>query len=441
MRILSAIILSLAFLWVDPAQAAPSPSRVTPVVTAVRAVSPAVVNITSSHLERMRQSPLELFFGEGFDPFGQIGRNRARKRVSLGSGVIVDGAKGIVLTNSHVIAGSDEIMVHLQDGREYSAKIRNMEPDFDLAVLEISGAPRLPSARLGDSSDLMHGETVIAIGNPFGFEHTVTTGVISALNRSIRTDRGMLTDLIQTDAAINPGNSGGPLLNIDGDLIGINTAIDARGEGIGFAIPINKARSVMEGLLAKGAIEPLWFGLMAQSVDPRMARALALGDSGGVLVNRVYANTPAQKSGVRDGDVITRVNSTVLRDTRDYVNALRNQTGGANVTLHIIRDGRPLDIILRPEPFTDKSARQMMEDRWGFSVKENRGTLQIASVDKNGPARFLLKGDALKGIGNERTRNMRELLNAFRRERMSNDVVLRIARQGRDYFANMVIGR
>ena len=168
-----------------------------------------------------------------------------------GSGVIVDGKRGLVLTNAHVIAGGDEVMIHLQDGRQFPAVVKGAEPDFDLAVLEIQGPHDLPAVPLGDSSDLMPGETVIAIGNPFGFNHTVTTGVVSALGRTIRSESGVFTDLVQTDAAINPGNSGGPLLNLEGRLVGINTAVHARGEGIGFAIPVNKARRVMDDLVGQ----------------------------------------------------------------------------------------------------------------------------------------------------------------------------------------------
>ena len=190
--------------------AAPVPDsspRMTPVVRAVQATAPAVVNITSTHVvERQRISPMEQFFGfgPGFD------QPRRQKRVSLGSGVIVDGKRGLVLTNAHVIAGGDEVMINLQDGRQFPAVVKGAEPDFDLAVLEIQGPHDLPAVPLGDSSDLMPGETVIAIGNPFGFNHTVTTGVISALGRTIRSESGVFTDLVQTDAAINPGNSGGP---------------------------------------------------------------------------------------------------------------------------------------------------------------------------------------------------------------------------------------
>ena len=233
--------------------AAPVPDsspRMTPVVRAVQATAPAVVNITSTHVvERQRISPMEQFFGfgPGFD------QPRRQKRVSLGSGVIVDGKRGLVLTNAHVIAGGDEVMINLQDGRQFPAVVKGAEPDFDLAVLEIQGPHDLPAVPLGDSSDLMPGETVIAIGNPFGFNHTVTTGVISALGRTIRSESGVFTDLVQTDAAINPGNSGGALLNLDGELVGINTAklSDTDVEGMGYAIPISDAADLILELMTQ----------------------------------------------------------------------------------------------------------------------------------------------------------------------------------------------
>ncbi|MDR0239713.1 MAG: trypsin-like peptidase domain-containing protein, partial [Deltaproteobacteria bacterium] len=195
--------------------------RFTPVVRAVQQTAPAVVNITSTRtLQRRSASAFDLFFPELFPG----GPREQQGRVSLGSGVIVDGAKGLVLTNSHVSLGGGDIKVRLQDGREFDAELAGAEPDFDIALLLLKGASQLPSVRMGDSDDIMPGESVLAIGNPFGFTHTVTTGVVSALGRTIRGERGLFTDLIQTDAAINPGNSGGPLLNILGELIGINTA-------------------------------------------------------------------------------------------------------------------------------------------------------------------------------------------------------------------------
>lgn len=407
--------------------------RVTPVVKAVSRAAPAVVNITSSSPEQGR---VEKFFGSGFDFFGEI-PGRARKRASLGSGIIVDGKKGYVLTNAHVLAGGNEIRVHLQDGREFPASIKGMNADFDIAVLEIKGAPDLPSVPMGDSTDLMPGETVIAIGNPFGFSHTVTTGVISALNRSIRHNGGMLTELIQTDAAINPGNSGGPLLNIDGALIGVNTAIDARGEGIGFAIPVSKARRVMDGLMSRGKVEPLWFGIMAQDVTQRIAHSLGLHKPGGALVTHVSAGSPAEKGGLKPGDVIVSLNGAQLRDKRDYINALRNQASGSAVKVDLIRDGTPKTLRLTPVPFRDDLARKLLEDQWGLTATERKGRVSIASVDKKGPAQFLRKGDIIRAIGETPITSLDDLLNVYRRERMSNRILLLIERNGRAYYAQL----
>lgn len=425
------IILLLLLILASPVHAITG-ERLTPVVKAVSAAAPAVVNITTT--QTRHDTPLERFFGPGMDPFR--GRPGAR-RSSLGSGVIVDGEKGIVLTNAHVIAGGDEIMVHLQDGRDFPARIRGVDPDFDIATLQITGAPKLPALPLGDSSDLMPGETVIAIGNPFGFTHTVTTGVISALDRSIRNSGGMLTGLIQTDAAINPGNSGGPLLNIEGTLIGINTAIDARGEGIGFAIPINKAARVMEGLMTQGKVEPLWLGLIVQDVDQRMARALGLPEPAGAIIAQVMPGTPADKAGLSPGDVIVQLNAAKLNDKRDYVNALRNQTESVN--LQIIRNGKPFPVKLTPARFDDSAARKLMEKRWGLTAQERNNKVTVASA--TGPAAFLRKGDRIRAIGDRPVASLADLLDIFRRERMSGQIMLVVERNGRNYYGRLIPGR
>ncbi len=418
------------------ARAVPADSaRLTPVVRAVRAAAPAVVNITSARFaERGRLSPLERFFGPLPD---RLEGGARQKRVSLGSGVIVDGGRGLVLTNAHVVAGGDEIMIHLQDGRDFPARLLGAEPDFDLAVLEIRGASGLPSARLADTGDLMPGETVIAIGNPFGFTHTVTTGVISALGRSIRNEGGMLTDLIQTDAAINPGNSGGPLLDLDGRLIGINTVLDARGEGIGFAIPAGKARRVLEDIMAGSRAAPLWLGLLGQDVDGRTAQALGL-DAAGVLVREVVPGTPAAGAGIEAGDVLLSLNGTTLRDGRDLVNALRNQTSGERVRVALRRAGTTRALELTPAPLEDAATRRLLERRWGFAVRDGRGGPVVATVRPDGPAAFLRPGDGVAGAAGRRVRSQKELLEVFRRERLAPEAVLQIVRDGRVYQARLV---
>ena len=250
---------------------------------AVRKVSPAVVNISSVYEVRKRTGPFSgfganPFFEEFFKDFFDPRFERRQQYTSLGSGVIIDGKKGLILTNAHVIQKTATIKVMLQDEREFEAKIVGADPDSDLAVLKIDSENQLPDVTMGNSDDLMIGETVIAIGNPFGFSHTVTTGVISALNRSIRTEDRVYNDFIQIDASINPGNSGGPLLNINGDLIGINTAIYAKAQGIGFAIPISKARKIISDLIQYGEVKQAWIGIIVQDMDDKLAGYFNVGD-------------------------------------------------------------------------------------------------------------------------------------------------------------------
>ena len=245
--------------------------------------------------------------------------------------MIIDAGKQLVLTNAHVIEGASTIRVRLLDGRQFDGELVGSDPDFDLAILHLKDARDLPQAIMGDSSDMMIGETVIAIGNPFGFGNTVTTGVVSALERTIETKQGTFTDFIQTDAAINPGNSGGPLMNLAGELVGINTAIYAEAEGIGFAIPIDKAKRVVDELVSFGHVQAAWLGLEGQDVDERIARYLGLEEARGMLVTQVH-EAPSQKAGITAGDVITSVNGVAVEDRNHYQRILREfhpRTGAA----------------------------------------------------------------------------------------------------------------
>ncbi|MBF0549354.1 MAG: trypsin-like peptidase domain-containing protein, partial [Deltaproteobacteria bacterium] len=248
------LLLAVTALFGCPGPA-PASNRETPVVRAVKAAGPAVVNISTETVVKPGPSPFsglhndplfERFFRDFFEP------RRQYTLTSLGSGVIVDGKKGFVLTNYHVVVRATKITVALGQDRTLEATVVGVDPDTDLAVVKVNSPKPLPSIAMGNSDDLMIGETAIAIGNPFGLSHTVTVGVISALHRSFRTGDRTYHDFIQTDASINPGNSGGPLLNIDGELVGITTAIYSQAEGIGFAIPINKARRITKDLIAYG---------------------------------------------------------------------------------------------------------------------------------------------------------------------------------------------
>jgi len=249
------------------------------IVEAVQNVSPAVVNISSEYEVRLQNNPFSNFgrtpgFDSFFKDFFDFNYNQDIKRSNLGSGIIIDGKRKLVLTNAHVITKSANITITLRDEREFKAIMIGVDPDSDLAVLKIETDISLPDIQMGRSDDLMIGETVIAIGNPFGFQNTVTTGVISSTNRSIKTENRIFHNFIQTDASINPGNSGGPLLNINGQLIGINTAIYANAQGIGFAIPIDKAKRIVSDLIKYGEVIPAWTGIIIQDIDKHLAHIL-----------------------------------------------------------------------------------------------------------------------------------------------------------------------
>jgi S1-C subfamily serine protease len=298
-RLPAVVALLLATLWA--ASPAAAYDRETPVVKAVRAVSPAVVNVSSQIAAQLHDSPFSGMpgsdFGWFFRDFFDRGWPRRQPATSLGSGVIIDGRRGFILTNAHVVAQSGQIMVTLMDERRFEAQLVGSDPDSDLAVLRIPANNPLPSVAMGSCKDLMIGETVIAIGNPFGFSHTVTTGVISAVNRSFRADDREYHDFLQIDASINPGNSGGPLLNINGELIGINTAIYAKAQGIGFAIPIDRAKRIVDDLIRFGEVIQAWIGLRVQPIDERLAAYLKLEKPEGILVRTVEAGSPADKAG------------------------------------------------------------------------------------------------------------------------------------------------
>jgi serine protease Do/serine protease DegQ len=305
-------------------------------------VTPAVVNIsTEGHVE-LRTNPL--FNDPFFRRFFNVPNlPQERKTQSLGSGVIVDANRGLVLTNNHVIANADQISVRLTDGRRFSAKLVGTDPETDVAVIQIK-ATGLVSLPLADSERLRVGDFVVAIGNPFGLGQTVTSGIVSALARSGLGITGY-EDLIQTDASINPGNSGGALVTLKGELAGINTAIYSQSGGnigIGFAIPINMAHQVMEQLVKFGEIKRGYLGAEMQNLDPELAAAFGLsGHSGAVLVT-ILPDSPAQRAGLRAGDVVTKVNGKHVRDAAD----LRNQIGlmrvGDAVQLEFVRDGKSM---------------------------------------------------------------------------------------------------
>jgi S1-C subfamily serine protease len=409
------------------------------VVAAARAVAPAVVNITSARAVERRGGMGPFFDDDFFRQFmGPGGGSQPQTQESLGSGVIIDGAKGLVLTNAHVIAGGTSIKARLLDGRVLEASLVGSDPDFDVAVLRLSGGQQLPQAAMGDSGDIMIGETAIAIGNPFGYTNTVTTGVVSAVGRSLKHEGGAYADLIQTDAAINPGNSGGPLVNLAGEVIGINMAIQAGAEGIGFAIPINKARRVVAQIVGGGRVTPAWLGLSGQDVDARTARYFGLDRPRGLLVTEVSPGSAAQKVGLRPGDLITSVAGAELDGKDQYLGALRTSTVGEPLALVVRRGETELRLSAVPAPFSDREAAAVAGERWGIGVGFGKG-VAVASVAPGSPAAKLglRPGDVLVQIGGEKLAGQQEFTRAVYINRMNRTLLIMIERGGRGYYARM----
>lgn len=318
-------------------------------VRVAEGVTPAVVNISTvgkgkSPRYSFRPFGNDPFFRDFFDRFFE-GFPRAERQMSLGSGVIIDKG-GYILTNHHVIKDADEITVKLANKKEYKSRVVGVDPKTDLAVIKVNAPEDLPVAILGDSDALKVGEWALAIGNPFGLDHTVTVGVISATGRS---DVGIATyeNFIQTDASINPGNSGGPLLNIQGEVIGINTAIIASGQGIGFAIPINMAKKVIGDLIKRGKVTRGWLGVGIQPLTPELAKSLGLSLEEGILVNRVMPKSPAEAAGLKEGDVITSVDGKKITDSRELQRMVAELEVGRMIELGLLRDGKPLSVKLK----------------------------------------------------------------------------------------------
>jgi len=389
----SCLLLS-AFLTNLAAAQTPQSARRTPLVSVVEKISPAVVNISAQSTVREA------------DPFfGIFGLGTERQAQSLGSGFIVD-RNGIVVTNAHVVEGASRVTVTLLDGRELEADLLGSDRDADIAVLKVK-ASNLPAIPLGRSSDLMIGETVIAIGNPFGLSNTVTTGVLSAVGRTIPSERGerLFTDFLQTDASINPGNSGGPLVNVGGDVIGINSAIISGATGIGFAIPADRARRVVDDLLRFGELQPLWSGARLLTLDPELARRSGIAVKRGALVFKVYPDSPATTAGLREKDVILAAGGHPVASREDVGTALYTAPAGASVELEVRRGDRTLKVSLKPVHPPQGLGLQVLERSVGLKVEAVQGGLAIRQVANGSVAaeRGLRPGDVILGANGQQT--------------------------------------
>jgi serine protease Do len=409
----------------QPIPASVSASRRTPIVVVAHNVLPSVVNIqTEATIRRRNVDPF-------FDPFGFFGRrDRSYTSQSLGSGFVWS-SDGIIVTNNHVVEGASRITVNLNDGRQLPAKLLGVDPDSDLAVLRVE-EKGLIAAPVGLSSDLMIGETVVAVGNPFGLSGTVTTGVVSALGRSVpsQDQSRTFTDFIQTDASINPGNSGGPLLNIEGKVIGINVAIYAQAQGIGFAIPVDRARKVIGDLLRYGAVHSAWVGAVTATLTPEEAKRLGHSQPRGAVVVRVFADSPAERAGIRSGDVITAVAGKAVDSREAFSTATATLAAGQPVTMSLERNGEKRDVAVRPAEPPGALGLRILEEVAGLRVADERRAVIIDAVIPNSRAAEvgLASGDLIVGVNGTEIANTRELNTQLMAGSERSSIVLSVAR-------------
>jgi serine protease Do len=437
-RPLAALVL---VLWSAAVRADDDPLRRTKVVEAVERASPAVVNISTSQVVESTPFPgqIDPFFDQFFRDFFDT-RPRRSEQTSLGSGAIVDGS-GTILTNAHVIQRGSRIKVTLVDGREFDATLVGADADSDLAVLRIKADGKLPTVALGTAGDLMIGETVVAIGNPFGLSHTVTTGVVSALGRSLRSEERTFSDFIQTDAAINPGNSGGPLLNIRGEMIGVTTAIYGKAQGIGFAIPVDRARRIMRDLVSYGAVREGWLGLAVQDLSPELARHFEV--RAGIVVTAVEDGSPAQRAGLTRGMVVTAADGRPVRTMADWDSLVTAHAPGDVVALTAIEDGTERQLRLTVGTYPTHALDALASSGLGLQVKEKGGGLVIDGVRRGSPAaRVGIKpGDRLLAVAGRQVASFDDLRQALYPVRHAGNVLLTIGRGAYAYVVTVPFDR
>jgi serine protease Do len=445
----------------DPIAQAPAPFATPPVLpgtpdvaTLTAKVRPAVVNITTVHEVRMPHDgfsgfgDLLPFFHQGpngrFPGGGEEG-DQIMKQQALGSGFLVD-AQGHVVTNAHVVDDADVVKVKLADDREYRANVVGKDDRLDVAVLKLQDPPHdLPFAALGSSDALRVGEYVVAIGNPFGLGNTVTMGIVSAKGRTI--GAGPYDDFIQTDASINPGNSGGPLFNLRGQVVGINTAINPQGKGIGFAIPIDAVRDVVPQLLATGHVSRGRIGVVIQGMDDDLAKALGMDHPHGALVEEVELGSPAEKAGIKSGDVIVSVDGQDVSHSEELPRMVARHAPGTQVKLAVVHDKQKRDVdvtlaALKDEGSRGESAPQGSNSgpadhssTLGIAVAEEDGHVIVARVLSDGPSNGKLRtGDVIEEIGGQRVTSASDLASKAHAMAAGKPVLLRVKRGNQSLY-------
>lgn len=429
-------------------------------VQLAKAVNPAVVNVYTSYLPKGRMfpggraGPMNDPMFEMFEQF--LGpQTRIEPQQSLGTGFIIR-EDGLILTNNHVIDHADTIKVQLSEDKKdsYEAKLVGHDAKLDIALIKIEAKKKLPFVKLGSSSAAQVGEWVAAFGNPYGYGHTMTKGIISAIGREIE-DLNQLAPFIQTDASINPGNSGGPLVNTAGEVIGVNTAIDARGQGIGFVIPIDVVKNVLPQLEKEGGVKRAFLGVQMADIDSEGAKQLKLKQTEGALIMQVIPGTSAAKAGVQVYDLVTEFGSAKVNSTHDLSKAVANSPIGKEVSLKVMRNGQPktLKIVLGGEPSMKKAKIEVPERRGGAtSAPYDMGfamadyTLNLAqefglprlndprpvvvAVDRGGPAakKGMQPGDIILDVNKNKTSHSKDVVKGLKPHQLN---VLRVMRQDR----------
>ena len=412
---------------------------------------PAVVTIITDKIVSLNQ----------FDDFGfffyqpNMPRQREFKTNALGSGVIVDAKNGYILTNNHVVEDMDGIKIKLIDKREFEATVIGTDPKTDLAVLKID-ADEIEDIGLGDSDEIRVGEWVMAVGSPFSenLSHTVTTGIVSAIGRSNILNSGSYEDFIQTDAAINPGNSGGALLNMDGELIGINTAIATGGyekgnRGVGFAIPSNMAKRIMADLIEKGYVTRSWLGVIIQELDNETAEALDIKTRNGALIADVVEKSPAEEAGIQEGDVIIEFNGKPIANTANLKNVVSLTAPESTSRVKVIRNGstRTIKVVLQELPDNPQqyaTGKRKNSKEFGMQLRNITSALKerydiddeevvvVTGVDTNGEAyqKGIREGDVIKRVGTVRIKSIRDYNRQLEKASKRGSVLLLVKKPG-----------
>lgn len=450
--VLSGFGTASAFPWNKSSETpAVAPERPGSLAELVKRLSPTVVNIKVTKVEKTGSLPMgpEGPFGDFFKQFpGLMPQIPESKPVQgAGSGVIIS-ADGYILTNNHVVEGAKEVVVTLNEKDEYTAQVVGRDPKTDLAVVKIQPRVPLQAAGMGNSDALQVGDSVMAIGNPFGLGHTVTSGIVSAKGRVI--GAGPYDNFIQTDASINPGNSGGPLYNMNGDLVGINTAIIPNGQGIGFAIPINTAKPLIPQLVAKGEVIRGFLGVNVQTLTPELAKGLNVKEAKGALVAGVTPESPAEKGGIHRGDVIVSYNQKPVEEARDLSGMVAETPVGEHAVVTVLRNGVRHDLkvtvgAMEPEKTAKEETVRPTTGKWGLQLRDldqaspggqaGHG-VAVVGVKSGTPAdrAGIRQGDVILEVNQKFVNSAKEAVEAISRSENPDSLVLLVQRENGSFY-------